>query len=204
MTRDERKFTERKKYIADDLLNEPLQYTRTSIMELNVTLQANKRDTEIGKKVYQDIQQEFNKGPEVNEQLLMQILQDNKDTEYGKKYGFADIKTVEEYQQKVPVIVYDHVAEAIERMAAGEQNVLTAYPFKHMNETSGTIGAPKKIPMTQKQAEVFARYNKSYVDGLKAELLGESWLKGRGFCIRGKYQWKNIYFRYGDITSYQS
>ena len=58
----------------------------------------------------------------------------------GRKYGFADITTVEEYQKRVPVIVYDHIAEAIERMCNGEQNVLTAYPYRHMNETSGTIG----------------------------------------------------------------
>ena len=28
-----------------------------------------------------------------NERLLMQLLRDNKDTEYGKKYGFADIRS---------------------------------------------------------------------------------------------------------------
>ena len=150
--------------------------------EMNVTYQANARDAEVGKAVYRQINEEFERGVQTNEALLMQILADNKDTEYGRKYGFADIKTVKQYQQQVPVIVYDHIAEAIERMADGQQNVLTVYPFRHMNETSGTIGCPKKIPMTQKQAEVFTKYNKQYVDGLKAELLGESWMEGRSFC----------------------
>ena len=148
----------------------------------SVTYQANIRDGETGRAVYAQINQEFEHGPENNRALLMQILQDNKDTEYGRKYGFADITTVEEYQKRVPVIVYDHIAEAIERMCNGEQNVLTAYPYRHMNETSGTIGVVKRIPMTQKQGEIFMKYNKLYMDGLKAELLDPAWMEGRAFC----------------------
>ena len=34
-----------------------------------------------------------------NKQLLMQLLQDNKDTEYGKKYGFGEIHSIREYQE---------------------------------------------------------------------------------------------------------
>jgi len=151
-------------------------------MEKSATYLANARDAEAGRAVYAQINQEFERGPEINRALLMQILQDNKDTEYGRKYGFAEIKTVEEYQKRVPVIVYDHIAEGIERMCRGEQNVLTAYPFRHMNETSGTIGIVKRIPMTQKQGEVFLKYNKLYMDGLKAELLDPSWMEGRAFC----------------------
>ena len=41
-----------------------------------------------------------------NEKLLLRILEQNKDTEYGRKYGFANIHSIEEYQKKVPVSVY--------------------------------------------------------------------------------------------------
>ncbi len=151
-------------------------------MEKSVTFQANSRDAEIGRAAYAQINSEFGRGPEINEALLMQILQDNRDTEYGRRYGFADITTVEEYQRRVPVITYDQISEYIERMCNGEQNILTAYPFRHMNLTSGTVGAEKKIPLTQKQMEVFMRYNKGYMDGIKAELLDPAWMEGRTFC----------------------
>ncbi len=45
-----------------------------------------------------------------NEKLLLRILEQNKDTEYGRKYGFANIHSIEEYQKKVPVSVYDDYA----------------------------------------------------------------------------------------------
>ncbi len=36
----------------------------------------------------------------------MGIIRDNEDTEIGKKYGFADINSIDEYRKKVPVHVY--------------------------------------------------------------------------------------------------
>lgn len=74
-------------------------------------------------------------------------------------------------------------------MANGEKDILTAYPFNHMNETSATTGVPKRIPMTQEQVQVFMRYNKHYMDGLKAELLDSAWMEGRAFCTtEGKHR----------------
>lgn len=132
----------------------------------------------------------------------MRILRDNKDTEYGKRYGFADITSVEEYQRRVPVIVYDNIAEDLERMANGEKNILTVYPFTHMNETSATMGVPKHIPMTQEQAQVFLKYNKQYMDGLKAEHLGNGWMEGRAFCTtEGKHRTLDSGITVGDASS---
>ncbi len=101
--------------------------------------------------VYRRVLRSFAEGPKVNRDLLKKILRDNKDTEYGKRYSFARITNITEYQNAVPVVTYDDVSAYIERMAAGEKNVLTAYTVKHMNSTSGTSGAPKKIPMSEKQ-----------------------------------------------------
>ena len=114
--------------------------------------------------------------------LLLQMLDDNKDTEYGRKYGFADIHSVEEYQKKVPVVVYDNLAPYLERMMDGEKNVLTAYSFNHFNETSGTVGVPKVVPMTDKQADVFAQFNNLLMYGLLGENVDPDWKNGRAFC----------------------
>ncbi len=171
-------------------------------MEKSITYQANLRDASVGKTVYAEVNEEFKRGPQLNEELLMRVLRDNKDTEYGKRYGFADITSVEEYQRRVPVIVYDDIARDLERMCDGEKNILTAYPFTHMNETSATMGIPKRIPMTQAQAQVFLRYNKQYMDGLKAEMLGDEWMEGRAFCTtEGKHRTLDSGITVGDASS---
>lgn len=146
------------------------------------TLQANRQGAEEGRAVYASVCREFEEGPSVNRALLMRILEDNRDTEYGRRYGFAGIRSVQEYRERVPVITYDDIAGYIRRMDEGEKNVLTAYPFSHMNETSGTSGPMKHVPMTDRQAQAFLRYNRNYIDGLKAELLDPAWMAGRAFC----------------------
>ncbi|MBR6332585.1 MAG: GH3 auxin-responsive promoter family protein [Dehalococcoidales bacterium] len=149
----------------------------------NQTYLANKKAFEDGLAAYRSINEEFETGDEINKQLLFKILDDNKNTEYGKKYGFAEITSVEDYQKKVPVITYDDIVEQVMRMADGEKDILTAYPFDHMNETSGTVKAPKLVPMTQPQTAVYLKYNKQYGEGLQAEFLGEKWLNGRAFTV---------------------
>ena len=48
-----------------------------------------------------------------NTDLLMKILEDNKETEYGQKYDFANIKSIEDYQNNVPITDYDSYADYI-------------------------------------------------------------------------------------------
>ncbi|MBQ6504788.1 MAG: GH3 auxin-responsive promoter family protein [Flexilinea sp.] len=151
------------------------------MIDKNAVYQANLKNAEDGKAAYEQILREFDHGPETNTALLMKILDDNKDTEYGKRYGFADIKSIEEYQQNVPVITYEDIHPLIRRMEDGEKNILTAYACNHFNLTSATSGEPKHIPMSREQTDVFLKYDKLYKDGLKAVSLDPSWMEGRAF-----------------------
>ena len=95
-----------------------------------------------------------------NEKLLMQILKDNSNTEYGRKYGFADIHSIREYQERVPFSTYDNYAPYIERMVRnGEKNLITAYPVVHYAETSGSIGVQKRIPLTERSMNIYEDYS---------------------------------------------
>ena len=95
-----------------------------------------------------------------NRELLFQLLKDNKDTEYGKRYGFGDITDVDAYRERVPLTTYDDYEDAITRMTEkGERNILTAYPVVFYASTSGTSGEPKKIPVSDKGLAIFRAYS---------------------------------------------
>lgn len=113
-----------------------------------------------------------------NVDLLMKILDDNKETEYGKKYGFANIKSVEEYQDNVPITDYDSYADYIYRMTEkGEKNILTAYDVVHYAKSSGTMGNPKRIPTSSLNQEINIKYNYAYLFNQFAEKVGLDWIK---------------------------
>ena len=97
---------------------------------------------------------------EVNRKLLFTLLEDNQDTEYGRKYHFADIKDIDTYRRLVPLTAYDDYESYIDRMTEdGERNLLTVYPIVYYASTSGTSGSPKKIPVTDRGMEVFQSYS---------------------------------------------
>ena len=59
------------------------------------------------------------------EKFLMDRLAENKDTEYGKLFGFEDIHSVEEYQKELPITFHYDYETIIERQISGEERLLT-------------------------------------------------------------------------------
>lgn len=94
--------------------------------------------------------------------LLKDILEENQDTVFGKKHQFSDIKTVEEFQNKVPVNTYDSLEDYVTRQTCGEKDVLVkGNPISYAT-TSGTTGTPKYIPIT-KRAQLESHQNVSRI-----------------------------------------
>ena len=172
------------------------------MQENEMTYKINLANVEQAKPDYELFKEECRDPFGVNEKLLLGILHDNKDTEYGRRYDFEHITSYEEYKNKVPVITYSDIAGDIERMVEGEKNILTAYQYSHMNETSGTVGKAKLVPMTDKQTQVFLKYNKHYMDAFYADKLGDKWMKGHIFCTsQGKYRTAPSGITIGDASS---
>lgn len=167
-----------------------------------MTLKINRMNVAQAQADYAAFQEETKDPFGVNEKLLLEILADNKDTEYGRKYGFAGIKSYADYREKVPVITYDDIDADIERMVNGEKNILTAYAYNHMNETSGTVGKNKLVPMTDRQMQIFLKYNKHYMDAFYADKLGDAWMGGHIFCTsQGKHRTVASGITIGDASS---
>lgn len=94
-----------------------------------------------------------------NEALLFSILKKNKDTEYGKKYGFADIRTVDEFRSRVPLSTYADYEEYIDRMINNDEtDLITALPVIGYAQSSGTVGGRKYVPLTQPQINVYTKH----------------------------------------------
>src|SRR5690349_713940 len=85
----------------------------------------------------------------VQERILLRILRRNAQTAFGRSHGFSSIRSWVDYQGRVPVRTYDDFASEMERVEAGEPNVLTATRIDHFEPTSGSSGASKRIPYTR-------------------------------------------------------
>lgn len=87
---------------------------------------------------------------ELQQATLEKILTDNRDTVFGRIYGFgslagANVQT--KFRARVPVHTYEDHLPYLSRALAGETRVLTAEAADWVATTSGTTGATKYIPL---------------------------------------------------------
>lgn len=120
-----------------------------------------------------------------NEQLLMEIIKKNIDTEYGKKYAFQSIDSPQKFKKMVPLTQYDDYKEYIERMAKGEDNILTSEKVEYFGVSSGTTGSQKLIPVTKSSRKAISGYMGLLTQGVLYECLSDSWTYGRGLNLIG-------------------
>ena len=144
--------------------------------KLTLSGQMNMKGYAEGGPVY-DSMVEMTKDPmRYNTELLMRMLDDNKDTEYGRKYGFADIKSVAEFQERVPLTTFDNYAGYVYRMTeGGESGLISAYNIAHYAKTSGTMGNPKRIPVSDRAMGVMNRYNMQLRTKVICDAIGFDW-----------------------------
>ena len=91
------------------------------------------------------------------EDLLMQLINDAKDSEYGKKYHFDQIHSVEDYKRLVPVSQYEDYEPYIQKMfAENTDGQLTDRHCVQFALTSGSTGKPKLIPVTKELIELYS------------------------------------------------
>jgi hypothetical protein len=91
---------------------------------------------------------------DVQEELRQNLLKDNKNTEYGKKFGFDSIQSRSEFQSKIPLVTYEQIFPYVEKMMAGEQNVLWHSKVTWFAKSSGTTNARSKfIPVSNESME---------------------------------------------------
>jgi hypothetical protein len=86
---------------------------------------------------------------EVQERLLLDQIARHEDTAFGRKYGFKQIKSYEDFSGRLPIVTYEEIEPWIQRIKNGEVRVLTSDPVTHLVPTSGSSGARKLIPFTK-------------------------------------------------------
>jgi hypothetical protein len=92
--------------------------------------------------------------------FLQTLLERHRDTEFGKKYDFPSIRSIAEYQKRVPIHSWEDISPYIEKGIKGQQNTLFPASEKIIMfaATSGTTAQPKFIPVTETSYENYGKY----------------------------------------------
>ncbi|MEM7713786.1 MAG: GH3 auxin-responsive promoter family protein [Cyanobacteria bacterium P01_A01_bin.68] len=96
----------------------------------------------------------------VQEKFLLSLLKSYQDTELGQKYHFKQIKSIDQFRERIPIVTYSSYEPYLKRIANGEQNILTPDPVVFLNLTSGSTGKQKLIPVTRQSRKILNSVNR--------------------------------------------
>ncbi len=86
---------------------------------------------------------------ETQKRVFEQLLKKAADTKFGKDHGFKNISSYREYAARVPVRDYEELKPYVEKVVAGEKDILWPGKPIYFAKTSGTTSGAKYIPLTK-------------------------------------------------------
>ncbi len=86
--------------------------------------------------------------PNTQERVLKRLLADYAKTGYGEEHNASQVNSIEDYRRAFPVATYEDFVPLIQRLMAGEVDLLLAEEPIGWAITRGTTGDSKFIPMT--------------------------------------------------------
>jgi len=83
------------------------------------------------------------------ERTLQKLITEAKHTVFGVDHHFHDIKNYQDFKERVPIRDYEDLRPYIERVVAGEPDILWKNKPQYFAKTSGTTSGVKYIPISK-------------------------------------------------------
>lgn len=119
----------------------------------------------------------------INQKVLMEVVNKNKYSEFGRTHGFSNIHDVTDFKKRVPLHTYDDYEKYILRMCKGEKNVLVTEDVQYFSMTSGTTGKQKYIPLTKTGRRTASSYMGLFPQRILYKNFKDKWSYGRGLSL---------------------
>ncbi|MFD2517378.1 GH3 auxin-responsive promoter family protein [Salinimicrobium flavum] len=89
------------------------------------------------------------KPEETQQKVFRDLIRKARNTQFGKDHSFDTISNPKEFAGRVPVRDYEELKPYVDRVVAGEENILWPGKPLYFAKTSGTTSGAKYIPLTK-------------------------------------------------------
>lgn len=133
------------------------------------------------------------------ERILASLVRNGRRTSFGRQHDFDSIDGYRDFKARAPLCTYEDLRPFIERIAAGERNVLWPGRPAYFAKTSGTTSGTKYIPLTRRglaaqvraTRDMLLRYIRAtgrvdFVGGKMIFLQGSPVLENRNGILTGR------------------
>ena len=101
------------------------------------------------KKIHNQTQKWVNNPLATQQKVFLELINQAKNTKFGKDHNFSQIKTFQDFATQVPVRDYEALKPYVDEVVAGKQNILWKGKPLYFAKTSGTTSGAKYIPLTK-------------------------------------------------------
>ena len=101
------------------------------------------------KRVHYNIQKWAKKPFETQEKVFQNLISEATGTQFGKDHDFISINSYEDFVKRVPIRDYEDLKPYVERVVAGEEDILWKGKPIYFAKTSGTTSGSKYIPISK-------------------------------------------------------
>jgi hypothetical protein len=99
--------------------------------------------------IHKKTQKWVNDPVNTQKKVFEQLLKEAKDTAFGQDHNFVSISSYDDFVKQVPVRDYEGLKPYVDRVVAGESDVLWKGKPLYFAKTSGTTSGAKYIPLTK-------------------------------------------------------
>jgi len=122
---------------------------------------------------------------ELQTQIMNELIEKGKTTVFGKDHGFEKISNYEDFKNHVPIVDYEQMKNYVERVMAGEENVLWKGKPIYFGKTSGTTSGTKYIPITKDSISNHLDTARNALMCYIAETGKTNWVDGKMIFLSG-------------------
>ena len=106
---------------------------------------------------------------------LYNVLENGEKSDYGLRYNFAEIGTIEGYRMRLPLTNYDTYQPMIQLAARiNEAYIFTDEDITAYTLSYGRVGVPKRLPVTRKHLAPYLKEMERLLGGKKVFFMCES------------------------------
>ncbi|MEX1383587.1 GH3 auxin-responsive promoter family protein, partial [Lutibacter sp.] len=144
----------------------------------------------LAKRIASKFYKESNNAVKVQQKVFHKLITQAKHTAFGKDHNFENIKTYQNFKEEVPIRDYEDLKPYIERVVAGEPDVLWKGKPLYFAKTSGTTSGTKYIPLTKESMPMHINAAKNSLLLYINETKKTDFLNGKMIFIQGSPELK--------------
>ncbi len=142
---------------------------------------------------------------DVQEETFFKLINASKNTEWGLKYKYNSINSIEDFQNKVPLQDYEDIKPYVNRLRNGESNLLWPGEIKWFAKSSGTTNNKSKfIPVSNESlSECHFQAGKDNITLIANRYPNTQIFKGKTLILGGSNKINNFSNQsfYGDLSA---